>query len=297
MTRRGWILFVGLSLMWGIPYMLIKVALRELDPATIVFLRTAPAALVLLPWAAARGQLGSLRGRLPWLLAFTVCEFGVPWLLMSAAEERISSSLTALLIAGVPLLAALAYRFSHHDERLGPRRSAGLLLGTLGVGLLVGFSASGSTAASLLMMLVVVAGYTTGPIIIANRLAEVPGTAVLGVGLALVAGAYAPWGATHVPGHLSGSVIIAVAALAVVCTLGAFLTFYALVVEVGPPRATVVTYVNPAVAVLVGLTVLGEPLTTAMAVGFPLVILGSVLATSRPRGAMASAQGGAEAPG
>ncbi len=281
MTRRGWLLFLGLCIMWGIPYLLIKVALRDLDPGTLVFLRCALTAAILLPWASFTGRLSPLRGHLGWVAAFALCECGVPWLLMSLAEQHLSSSLTALLIAAVPMLSAIIFRVSHPGEHLGATRWIGLVLGTLGVGLLVGFSATGSTGAALGMMAVVVLGYTVGPLIIAGRLAHLPGGGVVAASVTLVAVIYAPWGVTHLPTHLSAGSGWAVATLAVVCTAMAFLTFFALVVEVGAPRATVVTYVNPAVAVLAGVILLSEAITPAMLLGFPLVILGSVLATRR----------------
>jgi len=281
MSRRGWILFLGLAVMWGIPYLLIKVALADLEPATLVFLRCALAAIILLPWAAATGRLSPLRPHLGWVAAFALCECGIPWLLMCAAEQRISSSLTALLIAGVPMLAAIVFRLSHPQEHLGARRWLGLAIGTIGVGLLVGFSLSGSTGPALAMMAFVVVGYTVGPMIIATKLAHLPGGGVVAASVGLVALIYAPWGTTHLPVHLGARSAWAVVALAVVCTAMAFLTFFALVVEVGAPRATVVTYVNPAVAILAGVVFLSEAVTPAMVLGFPLVIIGSLLATGR----------------
>ena len=281
MTRRGWFLFLGLSVMWGVTYLLIKIALRDLEPAALIFVRCALAALILIPWAALTGRLSSLRGHLRWVGAFALCECGVPWLLMCMAEEHISSSLTALLVAGVPMLGAVVFQLTHPHERLGSARWAGLLIGTLGVGLLVGLSVNGSTSASLAMMGVVVLGYTVGPIIIATKLAHLPGGGVVAASVAFLALLYAPWGSTHLPTHLSAASAWAVVTLAVVCTAMSFLAFFALVVEVGAPRATVVTYVNPAVAVIAGTVFLSEALTPAMLLGFPLVIVGSVLATGR----------------
>jgi drug/metabolite transporter (DMT)-like permease len=281
MTRRGWLLFLGLSVMWGMTYLLIKVALRDLDPATLVFLRCTLAALILLPWAALTGRLSSLRGHLWWIAAFALCECGIPWLLMCTAEQHISSSLTALLVAGVPMLGAIIFQVTHPHERLGRARWMGLLIGTLGVGLLVGLSVNGTTATALAMMVLVVLGYTIGPIIIATKLAHLQGGGVVAVSVALLALLYAPWGTTHLPDHLGAASAWAVVTLAVVCTAVSFLAFFALVVEVGAPRATVVTYVNPAVAVAAGTIFLSETLTPAMLLGFPLVIVGSVLATGR----------------
>jgi drug/metabolite transporter (DMT)-like permease len=301
-SRRGWTLFIALCVIWGLPYLMIRVAVREVDPGTLVFLRTVPAALLVLPFAIRSGQLRQLRGRLWWLLLYTVVEFGVPWLLMMAAERHLSSSLTALLVAAVPLVAAVVYRFSHVHERYGLRRTLGLLLGALGVIALVGLSVEGSTWSGIAMMGVAVLGYAIGPLIIATRLSDLPGSVVVGLSIAAVALAYGPWGLTHLPAHLSIEAIGAIGVLSIVCTAAGFLCFFALIVEVGPARMTVVTYVNPAVAVLLGSAFLGEALTSGMLLGFPLIILGSVLATSRDgalkapegRGRVVSAEAGAD---
>ena len=187
MTRRGWVMFASLCVMWGLPYMLIKIALQDLEPAAIVFLRCGLAAVILLPWAAITGRLAALRGHLRWVGLFAICEIGIPWMLTGVAEQHLSSSVTALLIAGVPLLTALIYRFTHLKEHLGIRRSLGLGLGSLGVGLLVGFSLSGSTGPAIAMMAAVILGYTLGPLIIAGKLSDLPGGAVVAVSVGLVA--------------------------------------------------------------------------------------------------------------
>ncbi len=282
MTRRGWVMFASLCVMWGLPYMLIKIALQDLEPAAIVFLRCGLAAVILLPWAAITGRLAALRGHLRWVGLFAICEIGIPWMLTGVAEQHLSSSFTALLIAGVPLLTALIYRFTHLKEHLGIRRSLGLGLGSLGVGLLVGFSLSGSTGPAIAMMAAVILGYTLGPLIIASKLSDLPGGAVVAVSVGLVAVLYAPWGIAQLPHHVTASATWAIGMLAIVCTAGAFLTFFALVVEIGAPRATVVTYINPAVALLLGVVLLSEAVTPSMLLGFPFVIAGSILATGKP---------------
>jgi len=291
MSRRGWIFFAALCVIWGLPYLMIRIAVREVDPATLVFLRTLPAAMLIIPWAAATGKITPLRGAMGWVALYTVVEFGVPWFLMSSAEQHLTSSMTALLVASVPILAAVLYRFTHVHEPFGPRRSAGLVMGALGVAALVGLSASGSSWLGIAEMAVVVVGYALGPLIIATKLAHLPGSGVIGVSISLVALAYLPFGVTHLPSQLSVSSVAAIATLAVVCTAAGFLIFFALIVEVGPARTTVVTYVNPAVAVLLGVSFLGESLTKGMLIGFPMIIAGSILATGP------SAERGAETPG
>jgi drug/metabolite transporter (DMT)-like permease len=287
MSRRGAALFLTLSLIWGLPYLLIRVAVREVDPATLVFLRTAPAAIILIPLAVRSGALRGLRGKWHWLALYSVVEFGVPWLLMSNAEQHLTSSLTGMLVATVPLIAAVAARFTHPDEQFGASRVTGLLLGALGVALLVGFDVAGSNWVWILAMLVVAVGYTFGPIIISLRLQGTQGIAVVASSIALVALLYTPYGATHLPAHLSATAAWAIVGLVGITAVG-FLVFFELIKEIGPSRTVVVTYLNTAVAVVLGVVALNEPLTTGLLVGFPLIIAGSVLATRRPAAAEVS---------
>jgi drug/metabolite transporter (DMT)-like permease len=280
MSRRGWALFGAMCVIWGVPYLMIRVAVRELTPATLVFARTGIAALVLLPLPAARGGLRQLLPRWRPLVAFAAVEIAVPWLLLSTAEKRLTSSLTGLLIAAVPLIGAVVVTFAGGDERLGARRLGGLLLGLGGVAAIVGLNVGGASPGALVEVAAVAVGYAVGPIILSRFLGDLPSLAVLSGSLALCAVAYAPLAATELPHALpSGRVLGSVVGLAVLCTAIAFVLFFALIAEVGPVRATVITYVNPAVAAVLGVTVLDEPFTAGMGVGFVLVLAGCVLAT------------------
>jgi drug/metabolite transporter (DMT)-like permease len=283
MSRRGVILFLALSTIWGLPYLMIRVAVREVDPATLVFLRTAPAALLLVPFAWRAGAFKALTGRWAWVVAYAVIEFGVPWLLMSTSEQHLTSSVTGMLVATVPLLAVIVAKITHPDERFGPARLTGLALGALGVGLLVGFDVAGSNWVWIAAMGVVAVGYTIGPVIISLRLQGIPGIAVVASSVSFIALAYAPFGLTHLPAHVSWNVVGAIAVLSLVCTAAAFLIFFELIHEVGPSRTVVVTYPNTAIAVILGIVVLSEPLTTGLLFGFPLIIVGSILATRTER--------------
>jgi drug/metabolite transporter (DMT)-like permease len=279
LSRKGWLLFAALSIIWGMPYLLIRVAVREVSPAALIFLRTAPAALLLLPFAIRRGQLGPLLRRWQWVLAYTVAELCVPWLLLFSAEQHLASSLAGLLVAAVPLLGAVLYRVSSAHEPLGARRLAGLLIGFGGVAALVGIDVSNVDMTAVAEMGVVVLGYALGPFIVSRRLADLPSLGVITASLVITALGYAPVALTHLPTRMSWDVSASVAGLALVCTALAFVIFFELIREVGPARSTVVTYINPAVAVLLGVTVLDEPFTIGMAVGLPLVLVGMVLAT------------------
>jgi drug/metabolite transporter (DMT)-like permease len=288
MSKRGWLLFAAMSVIWGIPYLLIKVSLRDLTPGTLVFARTAIAAVLLVPLAAKRGLLRPLLAKWRILLFYTVIEIAGPWFLLSSAEQRLSSSLAGLLVASVPLIGAVAAMIiggGHpgSDEPPDARRLLGLLIGLGGVAVLVGVDVSGSDAWAVVAIAITAIGYATGPMLIARKLADLPTLGVVAASLGLTAIGYAPVAATQWPAHLSAKVIWSVLGLALVCTALAFMVFFALIAEVGPARATVITYVNPAIALLLGVLLLNEPFTVGIAVGFPLILLGCFFATSRNR--------------
>jgi len=286
MSRRGWLLFIAMSVIWGTPYLLIRVAVRELSPATLVFARTLPAAVLLVPLAWRRGQLRPLAARWRWVIAFTAAEIALPWLFLSRAEEHLTSSVAGLLIATVPLIAVVLYRWVSPDtERLTRRRLLGLFVGFAGVAALVGIDLHGTDLGAVAEVAVPAVGYSLGPLIISRRLSHLPSLGVVSASVALTAIAYAPAALIQRPSRISFEVLAAVAGLAFLCTALAFLLFFALIAEIGPARSTVITYVNPAVAVMLGVVLLGEHFTAGIAVGFPLILVGSFLATSSPRGA------------
>jgi drug/metabolite transporter (DMT)-like permease len=281
-TRRAILLFVAMSVIWGIPYLFIRIAVTELPPPVLVLGRTGIGALILVPIALARGELRGLRSRWLPLLAFTTIEIGLPWLMLSSAEQRISSSLAGLLVAAVPLVGTLAAPFFGNRGQMGPLNLFGLLLGLVGVGAIVGLDLRASDSLALLQMLVVVVGYAVAPAILARYLKDLPSVGVIAASLGLCAIAYIPAAALNWPRTVPHMEVLAsVLVLAVVCTALAFLLFFALIAEIGPVRATVITYINPAVAAVLGVVVLREAFTVGMAVGFVLVIAGSTLATRR----------------
>ena len=282
-------LFSAMCVLWGMPYLLIKVAVEELSPSALVLLRTGLAAVVLLPWAAARGQLVPALRRWRPLLAFTVLELCIPWLLLARAERELSSSLTGLLVAAVPLVAAFAARMGDHDDRLDGRRLLGLGVGFAGVAALVGLDVRGGDLLSVGEVAVVVVCYAVAPLVVSRWLSDVPSTGVTAAALGVTAMLYLPFGVQglEVP---SGRVVVAVVVLAMACTVAALLMFFALIAEAGPQRALVITYVNPAVALLLGIVLLGESLTLGAVVGFPLVLVGCILATRRTREAPADVE-------
>jgi drug/metabolite transporter (DMT)-like permease len=281
-TRRGALLFAAMCVIWGIPYLLIRVAVRELAPVTLVFLRTALGALILTPVAAYRGELRPLLRHWRPLLAYTAVEVAIPWVLLARAEEKLTSSLTGLLIAAVPLVGAVIVTLTGDRERLGGRRWLGLLVGIVGVAAIVGLNLGQIDVVALVEIGFVAVGYAVGPIILSRSMTDLPAYGVVAASLLLTGIVYAPFAAASWPSKLpSAHVVESVLGLAIICTALAFLVFFALIAEVGPVRATVITYINPAVAAVLGVTLLSEHLTTGMVVGFALVLTGCVLATGR----------------
>ena len=270
-----------MGVLWGIPYLLIRIAVRQLDPGVLVLARTGPVAVLLVPLVLYRRQWSLLVRNVGWIIAFGVVEFGVPWYLMATAERHIDSSLTSLLICAVPMFSVLAAWLRRTGEHISAKRLTGLSVGAFGVALLVGLSIQGGSFEWIAFMLVVALGYTVGPIILATKLTHVPGPVVVAGATAAVALAWIPWSLGHWPATISPETWSAIGVLSIVCTAGAFLTFFELVKEVGSTRSVVVTYVNTALAVVLGIMLLNEPLTVGILLGFPLVLVGSVLATSR----------------
>jgi len=284
MSRRGLILFAALSIIWGTPYLFIRVAVMSVEPSVMVALRVGLAALLLLPIAAARGEFRGIRPHLPWIALFGLVEITGPFLLLGYAETALTSSTTALLIAVVPIVAAILARCLGLDRHLGWRRILGLAIGFGGVAVLVGLDIAGDQLWAVGAAALTVTGYALGPIVISRRLAEAPSLAVISLALGFNALLYAPIAlvqrpTTAVPVEAWWSIVV----LGILCTAIAFLIFFELVKEVGPSRMTVITFLNPAVAVILGVIVLSEPVTLGLILGFPMVLLGSYLATRPDR--------------
>jgi drug/metabolite transporter (DMT)-like permease len=296
-SRRGWWLFAAMSVIWGIPYLLIKVADSGVAPPVLVLARVVIGATLLIPVAIRRRELAPLLPSWRWLILFALVEIITPWLLLSEAETRLSSSLSGLLIASVPILVAVFGLLTGGQDRLGPVRWAGLLVGLGGVALLVVSGGTNGDAGSVVEVLGVAVCYSIGPLIAARKLSELPSLGMTAACLAFAAVVYAPIAAVTWPHAVpAGKVLASLAGLGVISTALAFILFFALIAEAGPARATVITYVNPAVAVALGVLVLGERLTVPMAVAFVLILGGSVLAT-RAAGRRALGDGDGSQPG
>jgi drug/metabolite transporter (DMT)-like permease len=283
MTRRGVVLFAAMSVIWGIPYLFIRVAVLEVPPGIVVLGRTLIGALILLPIALRAPGLTPVLRRWRPLLLFTLVEIAVPWYLLTTAEETASSSFSGLVISAVPLFATGIAIVRRDRDATKPGVLAGLLLGIAGVGAIVGIDLRGSTLVATLELLGVVACYATGPVVLSRYLSDLPGPGVMGVALGTCAVIYLPLAVLQPPGRMSSAAAGSIVVLGVVCTALAFVLFSGLVREIGPVRSTVITYINPAVALVLGVALLREPVTAGMVLGLLLVLVGSALATMRPR--------------
>lgn len=283
MSARAWVAFAAVSTLWGIPYLFIKIAVDDgVPPAFLAWSRVAMAAVVLLALAWRSGLLPSLRGRWRWLALYALFEISIPFPLIAAGERHVASSLAAIIIAAVPLfIALLALRFDP-DERATGRRLVGLVTGLAGVVALVGIDVAGRTdeligAAAILLAAV---GYAAGPMVLKRGLTDLDPRATMGASLALATLALTPLAALDLPGEApSGEALASIVVLGLFCTAAAFVLFGSLIAEVGPGRATVITYVAPVVAVALGMTVLDERPGAGAVAGLLLILAGSWLST------------------
>jgi drug/metabolite transporter (DMT)-like permease len=286
MTRRAWIAFATCSVLWGIPYFFIKVAVDDLPAVFVAWARIALGAAILLPLAWRQGALSHVWERRWLIAAFGLIEIAGPFTLIPLGERHLSSSLTAILIAAVPLtVAILAVRFAPH-ERVHGARLAGLFAGLAGVVLLLGVDVAGRTDELLgaLCILGATLGYAAGPMIASATLSDLPPIAPVACALGLSTVVLAPLAAISPPDHPApfkawGSVVV----LGVVCTAIALVVFFILLTEAGPSRASVITYINPVVAVSLGVVFLGESLGAASVAGLVLILAGSYVSTRGAR--------------
>ena len=299
MNRKAWLLFALVSVLWGIPYLLIKIAVSDLSAPVVVVARTGIAAAILLPFAVRSGALRGMRQRLGSVVLLTLTHITGPFLLITYGETHIPSSLAALLIATQPvLIAILAIRGNDASEKVRGWRAVGLGVGLAGVVCVVGLDTSGDRYRLLGagMVLLAALGYAAATLIVKRRFADVPPLGVVASTMTLNTVVLLPVALLTAPTKLpDASALGAVALLGVLCTATAFLAFYRLIAEAGAGRASLITYVDPIIAVLLGVAVLHEALHASALAGFALVLIGSWLSTRRAAPAPAPAEAVAEA--
>lgn len=282
MTRRGLLLFLTMGVIWGLPYLFIKQAVETISPAGVVAGRTLGAAVILVPIAAWKGAIRPVLAKWPWVLAFAAIELCGPFMLLSHAEQTLPSGLTGLLVSTVPLVATVIAFARGERSALRAGRLAGLAIGIAGVALVVGGGGDGSvTAAAVGEVLLTAVFYAIAPFIVATRLNDVPALGSSALSLSAAGLVYLPIALATQDGTPSGTSIASLTALAVLCTALAFVVFFALIAEVGPTRAPLITYINPVVALALGAAVLDEQITAAMLAGIPLILVGCWFAANR----------------
>jgi drug/metabolite transporter (DMT)-like permease len=288
MSRKGLLLFLIAGTAWGMPYLFIRIAVEDFSTWTIVFTRVVIGAAVLVPIAIYRKALLPALKAWKYVLAYAALEMIGPWFLITEAERVINSGLAGLLVATVPFFGLLIGIFYQKDKTLKhPKTLAGLVIGFAGIILLVGIDTiAGHVSLPHVFMIILAAiGYSVAPVIVATKIPNVSGVAVNGLAMAIVAVVYAIPAIFSLPGEIAAAPPIeswlSLLGLGVICSAIAFVAFFRLIKEIGSARATLVTYMNMAVAVLLGIILLAEPITPGILIGFPLVLIGSVLATRK----------------
>jgi drug/metabolite transporter (DMT)-like permease len=282
-SARAWTGFAALSLLWGVPYLFIKVAVDGgMSPAFVAWVRVVLASVILLALAGRAGVLPTVRGHWRWLAIYGLIEIAIPFPLIAAGEQHVSSSLAAILIAAVPLFVALlAIRFDHAERATGSRL-AGLLIGLTGVVVLMGIDVAGKRDEMLgaAAILVAALGYAAAPMVLKRKFGHLDSRAAMGTSLAIAAIALTPFAALAPPEAMpDADVLASLAVLGIACTALALVILTALIVEIGPGRALVITYINPVIAVALGVVILHEHLGPGSVIGLLLIIAGSWLST------------------
>lgn len=283
MSSKGLTLFLLAGFIWGIPYFFTEFALASFSTPSIIWLRVTVGALVLIPLAMRSGDFQRAVKYWPWVLAFAAIEMVGPWFLIPEAQRSVSSGLASLIITTVPFFGILIVGLRGDKTVWHPKTILGLLLGGIGVVGLVGIDVFRDNLDLLPigMLLLAALGYSIAPIIVSDKLRDVPMFAVIALSLAMVSVIYAIPAWSALPDEIPDANVsawVGVLGLGVVTTAIAFVIFFTLVKEIGPARAELIVFVNVAVAVLLGVLILQEPFTIGMMFGFPLIILGSYLA-------------------
>ena len=286
MSRRALFHFAVSGLFWGIPYLLMKVAVRDIEPAVIVCSRVLIGAAILIPIAIHQKVLmDAIRGW-RYVLPYAIFEMMIPWILITNAEKKISSGLAGLLIATVPIWSTVFASMTGDKTVWHSKRLVGMLVGFVGLIGLVGYESiiGSSDPLSIAMMLVTAISYSFAVNMISQKLPDVSGIAINGLAMVFTSIAYAPLMITQFPevSTVSKEAAISLIALGVFSTALAFISFFIVLKEIGPARASIGTYVNTAVAVVLGVLILSEPLTLGIIIGLPLVMIGSFLASRKP---------------
>jgi drug/metabolite transporter (DMT)-like permease len=287
-SRKSLFYFLLCGFLWGIPYLLMKVAVEEIPPSAIVAGRTLIGAAILIPVALYRKTFNGAVLGFKYVAFYALLEMIGPWILISTAQKKIDSGLAGLLISTVPIFAAIITSLRGDHSVWQFKRMFGIVVGFIGLVAVVGIeSFSGnSDPASIAMMILAAMGYSYAIIMVTTNLPLVDGIAINGLAMAITSIFWAPLAIAQWPAQVSLKPALSLIALGVLCTALAFLIFFKLLVEIGPARGSLVTYLNTSVAVVLGVIVLDEPITTGLIVGLPLVLIGSYLASKKSESAL-----------
>jgi drug/metabolite transporter (DMT)-like permease len=284
MSRRNWFLFIFVGFLWGIPYLLIKVAVEELSPTIIVLSRVVIGSAILIPMAMRRGSLMPAIKAWRYVIPYAIGEMIGPWFLITAAEEKMTSGLAGLLVATVPIWATLIASM-HGDKTVWQsKRLIGILIGFVGIVLVVGIeSFSGrQSIVAIFMILIAAIGYAWAVTMVTSKIPHIEPISINAVAMVFTVIVYLPFLFLYMPDKVPsiealGSVII----LGLFPTALAFILFFQLIKDIGTARGSLVTYLNTAFAVLLGVIILNEPFTLGIAIGLPLVLIGSYFASRK----------------
>jgi drug/metabolite transporter (DMT)-like permease len=288
MSRRGWGLFALVGFLWGVPYLFIKVAVDSdngFSPATVVCLRTAIGAIILIPLAMRKGSMKAAFAGYKYVAAYALLEMIGPWILIGTAEQKISSGLAGLLVASVPIWATIFASIRGDKTVWHHTRLLGIIVGFIGLIAVVGIESIKGSAdpLSIGMILLASVGYSYAVMMVQSALPGVSGIAINGLAMAMTAVFYLPFTVAQWPTHhISSSAIWAIIGLGLLSTGAAFIAFFKLTEIIGVARGSLVTYLNTACAVVLGVIILGEPLTVGIIIGLPLVLIGSYFASRKP---------------
>jgi drug/metabolite transporter (DMT)-like permease len=293
-VRRPAVILVLLALIWGASFMLIKIADRELPPATLILGRLGSAALVLLTVALVRlggsRTLAELRGAWRWLVVVALVNTALPFWLLSWGETRIDSGLASIIQGSLPIFNALLAFAFFREARVSGIRLLGLGIGFVGVALLVGAQPQGKLLGAFAVVGMALC-YAIGTLLAGRHLGATPPLVVALASTAVAAVAALPAGIAQAPDHVwRGETMMAILVLGVVGTAFAYLLFFALIQRAGPIYATLVTYLVPPIALAYGAIFLGESFGLA-AFGALALILGGVALASGSLGAVLAAGG------
>ena len=283
MTQKGFVLFLLAGVFWGLPYFFIALAIESFSTPSVVFARTLLGALVLIPYAALTGGLKPALKAWPYVLVFAVVEMVGPWFLITEAQNGIPSGLTGLLVSTVPFfVVAILAIFLKDRKALKIRPLSGMVIGFAGVAVLVGIDSFTGAIEPLYVLMVIAAslGYAIAPIVANIKLSDVPSAGVIGLSMAFVAIVYSPFSLPNLGAEFASATAASLWSLVVlglVCSAAAFVIFFQLIKEVGPAKASLITYLNTAVALTLGTIFLNEPLTAGLLIGIPLIAIGLYL--------------------